>query len=124
MPGLLNRLLPRETSFFDRFTELATQVDAGARAMVELLDNYTNAAVQAALVRRPRLVAATGRLLTAPVVGRAIAGGWAVYWNELLDGALPGGARNTAAVAAAVARAATSRSGVRRSIENALGPER
>jgi geranylgeranyl reductase family protein len=83
-----------------------------------------NAAVQAALVRRPRLVAATGRLLTAPVVGRAIAGGWAVYWNELLDGALPGGARNTAAVAAAVARAATSRSGVRRSIENALRPER
>jgi menaquinone-9 beta-reductase len=83
-----------------------------------------NAALQAALVRRPRLVAATGRLLTAPVVGRAIAGGWAVYWNELLDGALPGGARNTAAVAAAVARAATSRSGVRRSIENALGPER
>ena len=47
MPGLLSRLLPQDTSFFDRFTELATQVDAGARAMVELLDNYTNAAVQA-----------------------------------------------------------------------------
>ena len=47
MPGLLNRLLPREDSFFVRFTELATQVDNGARALVELLDNYTNAAVQA-----------------------------------------------------------------------------
>jgi geranylgeranyl reductase family protein len=79
-----------------------------------------NAAVQAALVRRPRVVAATGRALTAPVVGRTIAGGWAVYWNELLDGALPGGARNTAAVATAIARTATGRSRVRRSVTSAL----
>ena len=79
-----------------------------------------NAAVQAALVRRPRVVAATGRLLTAPAVGRAIAGGWAVYWNELLDGALPGPARNTAAVATAIARAATGRSHVRRWVTSAL----
>lgn len=79
-----------------------------------------NAAVQAALVRRPRVVAATGRLLTAPAVGRAIAGGWAVYWNELLDGALPGGARNTAAVATAIARAATGRSHVQRWVRSAL----
>jgi menaquinone-9 beta-reductase len=79
-----------------------------------------NAAVQAALVRRARVVAATGRLLTAPVVGRAIAGGWAVYWNELLDGAAHGGARNTAAVATAIARAATSRSRIRRSVMRCL----
>jgi geranylgeranyl reductase family protein len=79
-----------------------------------------NAAVQAALVRRPRVVAATGRLLTAPAIGRAIAGGWAVYWNELLDGAVPGRARNTAAVATAVARAATGRSHVRRRVTTAL----
>ena len=72
------------------------------------------AAIQAALVRRATVVAATGRLLTAPVVRRALAGGWAVYWNELLDGALPGGARNTAAVATAIARASTGRSRVRR----------
>ncbi|MGH9231520.1 MAG: hypothetical protein ACRD07_22810, partial [Acidimicrobiales bacterium] len=82
----------------------------------------SNAAVQAALVRRPRVVAATGRLLTAPVVGGALAGGWAVYWNELLDGALPGGARNTAALATAIARAATSHSNVRRSVMEALDP--
>jgi menaquinone-9 beta-reductase len=79
-----------------------------------------NAAVQAALVRRARVVAATGRLLTAPVVGRAIAGGWAVYWNELLDGAVHGGARNTAALATAIARAVTSRSRIRRSVMRCL----
>jgi geranylgeranyl reductase family protein len=79
-----------------------------------------NAAVQGALVRRPRVVAATGRLLTAPVVGRAIAGGWAVYWNELLDGATPGGARTTAALATAIARTVTSRSSIRRSVTRSL----
>ena len=78
------------------------------------------AAIQAALVRRATVVAATGRLLTAPVVGRAVAGGWAVYWNELLDGATPGAARNTAALATAIARAATSRSRTRRSVTSAL----
>ena len=81
-----------------------------------------NAAVQGALVRRPRVVAATGRILTAPVVGRAIAGGWAVYWNELLDGATPGGARTAAALATAIARVATSRSSIRRSLMDAVDP--
>jgi menaquinone-9 beta-reductase len=79
-----------------------------------------NAAVQGALVRRPQVVAATGRILTAPVVGRSIAGGWAVYWNELLDGAPPGGARTAAALATAIARVATSRSGIRRSVTSSL----
>jgi geranylgeranyl reductase family protein len=82
----------------------------------------SNAAVQVALVRRARVVAATGRLLTAPVVGRAIAGGWAVYWNELLEGATPGAARRTAALATALARAATNRSSTRRSVMNAVDP--
>jgi geranylgeranyl reductase family protein len=80
----------------------------------------SNAAVQAALVRRARVVAAAGRVLTAPVVGRVLAGGWAVYWNELLDGAMPGGARNTAVLATAIARAATSASSARRSVMNAV----
>jgi hypothetical protein len=83
----------------------------------------TNGAIQAALVRRPTVVAATGRLLTAPVIGRALAGGWAVYWNELLDGARPGAARSTAALACALARAATSRSRTRRSVTDALTSE-
>jgi menaquinone-9 beta-reductase len=80
----------------------------------------SNAAVQAALVRRARLVAAAGRVLTAPVVGHVLAGGWAVYWNELLDGAMPGRARNTAVLATAIARAATNRSSVKRSVMKAV----
>ncbi|HEX6568546.1 MAG TPA: geranylgeranyl reductase family protein [Acidimicrobiales bacterium] len=80
----------------------------------------SNAAIQAALVRRATVVAATGRLLTAPVIGRAIAGGWALYWNELLDGATPGAARTTAGLATTIARVATSRSQARRSVMNAL----
>ena len=80
----------------------------------------SNAAIQAALVRRATVVAATGRLLTAPVLGRAIAGGWALYWNELLDGATPGAARTTAGLATTIARVATSRSQARRSVMNAL----
>ena len=47
MPGLLSRLLPRELSFFDKFTELAFNVDAGAKALVEMLDNYKDAPIQA-----------------------------------------------------------------------------
>jgi geranylgeranyl reductase family protein len=93
-----------------------------------LADRYAgfhaaNAAIQAALVRRARVVAGAGRLLTAPVLGRAIAGGWAVYWNELLDGAVPGAARSTAALASAVARAATDRGRTRRSVTAALAGE-
>jgi menaquinone-9 beta-reductase len=80
----------------------------------------SNAAIQATLVRRATAVAAAGRLLTAPVVGRAVAGGWALYWNELLDGARPGAARNTAALATTIARVATSRTRARRSVSDAL----
>ena len=56
------------------------------------------AAGHAALVGRPRAVAAVGRLLTAPGVGRAVAGGWGIFWNELLEGAAPGAARRVAEV--------------------------
>jgi hypothetical protein len=47
MPGILSRVLPRETTFFEKFTELATNVDNGAKALVEMLENYTDAAIQA-----------------------------------------------------------------------------
>jgi hypothetical protein len=57
------------------------------------------AAAHATLISRPRAVAAVGRLVTAPAVGRAVAGGWSLFWNDLVDGAFPGRAR-------AVARAA------------------
>jgi flavin-dependent dehydrogenase len=61
----------------------------------------------AALVGRPRAVAAVGRVLTAPGIGRAVAGGWGIFWNELLVGAAPGRARRIAAASTWVGRAAT-----------------
>jgi hypothetical protein len=53
------------------------------------------------------LVAGIGRVLTAPGIGRLVAGGWAVYWNDLLDGAIPGRPRQAAAVADFVVRTVT-----------------
>jgi geranylgeranyl reductase family protein len=64
------------------------------------------AAGHAALVGRPRAVSALGRALTAPVVGRALAGGWGIFWNELLEGAAPGRARRVASGSMLLARAA------------------
>lgn len=64
------------------------------------------APAHAALLPRPKATAAIGRLLTAPGVGRAAAGGWSIFWNDLLDGAAPSGARSLASTAARVGRAA------------------
>jgi menaquinone-9 beta-reductase len=47
------------------------------------------AALQSALLRRPRAASAAIRLLTAPVARRIVAGTWSVYWNGLADGARP-----------------------------------
>lgn len=47
MPGLISRVLPREVTFFDKFIELAVNIDAGAKALVDMLDNYKDAAIQA-----------------------------------------------------------------------------
>ena len=54
-----------------------------------------------------RAVSAVGRLLTAPVIGRALAGGWGIFWNELLDGSAPGSARNVAAATTWLGRGVT-----------------
>jgi geranylgeranyl reductase family protein len=72
------------------------------------------AAGHAALVGRPRAVAAVGRVLTAPVLGNAIAGGWGIFWNELLDGATAGGARRVATASTWLGRAVTRRTDVDR----------
>ena len=65
------------------------------------------AAGHAALVGRPRAVAAVGRVLTAPGIGRALAGGWGIFWNELLVGAAPGSARTVAAATTWLGRGVT-----------------
>jgi geranylgeranyl reductase family protein len=62
------------------------------------------AALQATLLRRPRLASAGVRLLTAPAVRRVIAGTWSLYWNGLVDGASP---RPAAWTGAAVQRVAS-----------------
>jgi len=67
------------------------------------------AAGHAALVGRPRAIAAVGRLLTAPALGSWLAGGWGIFWNELLDGAAPGAARRVATASTWFGRAVTAR---------------
>jgi len=47
------------------------------------------AALQRVLLAKPRTASAVTRLLTAPVVRRAVAGTWSIYWNGLADGARP-----------------------------------
>ncbi len=63
------------------------------------------AAAHSQLVGRPAAAAVVGRVLTHPLVGRALAGGWSLYWNELLEGAPPGRARTVAAAASVLGRA-------------------
>jgi geranylgeranyl reductase family protein len=75
------------------------------------------AALQAALVGRPWAVAAVARFLTAAAGGDSLAGGWAVFWNELLDGAPPGRHRSVAAALTRIGDRVTSRTAVARWFE-------
>jgi len=81
-----------------------------------------SAAVQRSLLRRPRLVAALTRGLTWPPVGRPLAGGWSITWNDLLDGAEPSIAKGVAAVASGLGYAITARSPDRRWITANVEP--
>ncbi len=47
MPGLLSLVLPKEHTFFQTFVELAENINAGAKAVCEMLENYTNPSIQA-----------------------------------------------------------------------------
>jgi geranylgeranyl reductase family protein len=70
----------------------------------------TAATFQRSFLARPRLLAAFTRALTAPGVGRALAGGWSIAWNNLLDGASPSAAARVAATATGFGHALTARS--------------
>jgi len=72
------------------------------------------APVHAAMLSRPWAVSAVARTLTGPAVGRALAGGWGVFWNDLLDGAAPGGPRAVAAAAQRGFAVATGGGAIRR----------
>ncbi len=86
-----------------------------ARAYAPYLS--TTATFHRALLRRPRTVAGLTRALTSPGVGRALAGGWSIMWNDLLDGAQPSSAERVAATASALGRMFSARSSDRRAIE-------
>ena len=92
---------------------------ASERYRAQLVRTYspylsTAASIHRELLRRPKFVAALTRSLTAPGVGRSLAGGWSIMWNDLLDGARPSGATALAAVAAGLGRMLTARSADRR----------
>jgi len=66
------------------------------------------AALQGWLVGRPRAVAAVARLVMTARRSDAIAGGWSVFWNELLNGAPPGRHRTVAAMVSQLGETMTS----------------
>jgi geranylgeranyl reductase family protein len=79
------------------------------------------AAVQAWLVGRPRAIAAVSRLLMMAARSDAIAGGWSVFWNELLDGAPPNRHQSVAAAVTRFGKLMTSRSSTARWFDAAFG---
>jgi menaquinone-9 beta-reductase len=99
--------------------------DAGARYVDFLRNRYARfytraAALQSFMAEHPRLFGLTGRVLTAPGVRGALSPGWSMYWNDLIDGAGPGGARSTARSIEAVTGVLTAPSRLRRRTERHL----
>ncbi len=72
------------------------------------------AALHAAAIGHPWAISTLARLLTMEPVGRALAGGWAVYWNDLLQGAPRGRSRTMAAALSTAANACAAPTAIRR----------
>jgi len=81
------------------------------------------AAAHSALVSRPAAAAMVGRVLTHPLLGRGLAGGWSVFWNELLDGAPAGPSRTVAVAASLLGRKLTRRSATGRWLDQVWATE-
>ena len=80
-------------------------------------------AVQAWMVGQPRAIAAVSRLLmTAGRAGRA-AGGWSIFWNELLDGAPPNRHQRVAAAVTRLGDVLTRRGSTARWFDEMLAQE-
>jgi geranylgeranyl reductase family protein len=69
----------------------AWAADTYRAALRESYRRYFAAAVtlHTAMLRRPVLTAALGRVMTIPGLRRAIAATWSLSWNDLVDGAAP-----------------------------------
>ena len=76
--------------------------------------------VHAALVGRPRQIARLSTALTSPIATRLIASTWAIYWNNLADGAAASRAATAARAVHRVGRVATAPSRLRRSLRHDL----
>ena len=81
------------------------------------------AAVQGWLVDQPRVVAASGRLLTTLGRNNLLSGGWSVFWNELLDGAPANGHRAVAATVTWLGQKLTARSSTAQWFDEHLSPD-
>jgi hypothetical protein len=77
--------------------------------------------IHAAMVGHPRRIAALAGLLTAPLLGPAIASTWAIYWNDLMDGASRSRPAAAAGVVQHLGQVVTIPSRVRRSLRRDLG---
>jgi geranylgeranyl reductase family protein len=82
----------------------------------------TTAPAHRALLLRPRVVSAVGRVLTAPALGSLLAPGWSIFWNDLLDGAQPTVPRAVAAVASGIGHTVTARGRIREWFTATVGP--
>jgi geranylgeranyl reductase family protein len=130
--GLINPLQGEGIAQAMRSGQLAAETllsgpgQAAARYTSALVSEHLpyqkiTAALQAALVGRPRAVAGIARLLTAAAAGGdALAGGWAVFWNELLEGAPPGRHRSVATALTRIGDTVTSRTEAARWFEPLL----
>jgi flavin-dependent dehydrogenase len=93
------------------------------RFLAETHGSYASVAAPlhaASISGSSRRVSAIGRALTLPGLSRAVAAPWALYWNDLRDGAPPGLTTTAATAAHRVGRLATSHSTIRRWLENEL----
>ncbi|MHB1711928.1 MAG: geranylgeranyl reductase family protein [Acidimicrobiales bacterium] len=80
----------------------------------------STAALQSSLLARPRTVSRVARVLTWPLVGRYLASGWALYWNDLAAGGVPGPGLALARLASGAIRGATAASPSRRDLARDL----
>ncbi len=105
---------------------LAGPAHAADRYCAALADRHlpyeaVGAAAHRALVAHPKAVAGATRILTAPGIGWALAGGWSLLWNDLVDGAPPGASRAVARGALRLGSMATAAGPTRRWFERLGG---